>query len=111
MPRYARPVRGKLVEAAIEAFGNRVRVAILRHLREAGPSTRGELSAALGVAAPTIYNHLSGLRDAGVIEPDPPAEEAKSGQRVRWSVKEARVAALYRELGRELGQDPDATSR
>jgi DNA-binding transcriptional ArsR family regulator len=85
MPKYARPAHSESVEAAIEAFGNRVRVAILGALRQHGPATRGELAARIGSAEKTVQTHLRTLEGLGLVSSDPPPESRKSGQRVRYS--------------------------
>ena len=104
MPRYVRPAHDQIVEAAIDAFGNRARVAILSYVREHGPCTRGDIASALSIAPPTISNHLAALEAAGLIHSAPPREHAKSGQWLRYSVAPERVTELYKALGRELGQ-------
>ena len=85
MPKYARPAHSESVEAAIEAFGNRVRVAILGALRQHGRATRGELAARIGSAEKTVQTHLRTLEGLGLVSSDPPPESRKSGQRVRYS--------------------------
>jgi DNA-binding transcriptional ArsR family regulator len=67
MPRYVRPAHDEFVEAAIDAFGNRARVAVLSYVRRQGPCTRGEIAAALSIAPPTTSNHLAALEAAGLI--------------------------------------------
>lgn len=104
MPRYVRPPHDELVEAAIDAFGNRARVAILRHVRENGPCTRADIAIALNMAPPTASNHLSALETAGLIESSPPRSEARSGQWVRYTSVPDRITELYRALGEFLGQ-------
>ena len=103
MPRYVRPDHAALLEAAIEAFGNRVRVHIIGALVDLGPSTRKELADHLGVGhSNTVYHHLQGLEQLGVITSDPLPEQRVSGQRVRYAVNSDRVAELYEVLGDAL---------
>ena len=104
MPRYVRPAHDEVVEAAIDAFGNRARVAILSYVRLHGPCTRGEIATALTIAPPTTSNHLAALETAGLILSAPTRDQAKSGQWVRYSAVPVRIAELYEALGRELGQ-------
>lgn len=85
MPKYARPAHSEPVEAAIEAFGNRVRVAILGALRQHGPATRGELSTRIGAAEKTVQTHLRTLEGLDLVSSEPPPESRKSGQRVHYS--------------------------
>ncbi len=103
MPRYVRPDHAALLEAAIEAFGNRVRVHIIGALVDLGPSTRKELADHLGVGhSNTVYNHLHGLEKIGVVVSDPLPEQRVSGQRVRYSINTDRVSELYEVLGDAL---------
>lgn len=103
MPRYVRPEMESPLEAAIEAFGNRIRVQILGALREHGPATRGEVAAAIGAGhSNTVFHHLRGLEQLGLIEADPPAGGRVSGQRVRYLLIEDKVDALYTVLGQAL---------
>lgn len=85
MPKYARPAHSESVEAAIEAFGNRVRVAILGSLRTDGPGTRGEIAKRLNAVEGTVQMHLRTLEGLGLVSSDPPPESRRSGQRVRYS--------------------------
>ncbi|WP_429860977.1 ArsR/SmtB family transcription factor [Brevibacterium spongiae] len=91
MPKYARPAHSESVEAAIEAFGNRVRVAILGELRQHGPATRGELAARIDSAEKTVQTHLRTLERLGLVRSDPPPETRKSGQRVRYSANSPEI--------------------
>lgn len=94
------PDHAVLLEAAIEAFGNRICVHIIGALIDLGPSTRKELSDHLGVGhSNTVYNHLHGLEKLGAVASDPPPERRVSGQRVRYVVNADRVAKLYEVLG------------
>ena len=85
MPKYARPAHSESVEAAIEAFGNRVRVAILGTLQKDGPGTRGEIAKRIDAVEGTVQMHLRTLETGGFVFSDPPPESRKSGQRVRYS--------------------------
>lgn len=99
MPRLVHPRNGEQVDAAIDAFGNRVRVAILGYLRESGPCTRGELATALDVVPQTVSKHLVGLFDAELIIATPPLSQVVNGARVRYSVAPEIVEDLYQALG------------
>ncbi|MGO3557555.1 ArsR/SmtB family transcription factor [Brevibacterium aurantiacum] len=98
MPKYARPAHTEQVEAAIEAFGNRVRVAIIGALRQHGAATRGELAARIGSAEKTVQTHLRTLEGLDLVSSDPPPESRKSGQRVRYSAKPAAIDASLATL-------------
>lgn len=104
MPRYVRPPHDELVEAAIDAFGNRARVAILKHIRENGPCTRADIATALSITPPTVSNHLAALEETGLIETTPPRGAARSGLWVRYTVVPERITELYVALGEFVGQ-------
>ena len=53
-------------EAALEALGDRTRRQIVHRLR-AGPSSVGELAAALPVSRPAVSQHLTVLRRSGLV--------------------------------------------
>lgn len=53
-------------EAALEALGDRTRRQIVQRLR-AGPSSVGELAAALPVSRPAVSQHLTVLRRSGLV--------------------------------------------
>ena len=96
-------MQGALLEAAIDVFGNRVRVSLLQYLHAHGPATRSEIAEALGVAGPTVYNHLRALADHKVVEPDPPISEDTRGVWTKWQIRDQELFDLYAELGRQYG--------
>ena len=53
-------------EAVLEALGDRTRRQIVHHLR-AGPSSVGELAAAMPVSRPAVSQHLTVLRRSGLV--------------------------------------------
>lgn len=106
VPRLVRVSPDAELETAIDAFGNRVRVGIIRHLREHGPSTRGDIADALGVVTGSMNAHLRSLETAGLIASDPPPTQERSGRRVRYVLVPSRVTELYTALGAELGETP-----
>jgi DNA-binding transcriptional ArsR family regulator len=64
-------VRGNLrfvetYEAVLEALGDRTRRQIVHRLR-AGPSSVGELAAALPISRPAVSQHLTVLRRSGLV--------------------------------------------
>jgi DNA-binding transcriptional ArsR family regulator len=64
-------VRGNLrfvetYEAVLDALGDRTRRQIV-HLLRAGPSSVGELAAALPVSRPAVSQHLTVLRRSGLV--------------------------------------------
>ena len=56
-------------EAVLEALGDRTRRQIVDRLR-AGPSSVGELAAALPVSRPAVSQHLTVLRRSGLVRYD-----------------------------------------
>ncbi|WP_193072772.1 ArsR/SmtB family transcription factor [Brevibacterium sp. FME37] len=98
MPKYARPAHPESVEAAIEAFGNRVRVAILGTLQKDGPGTRGEIAKRIGAVDKTVQVHLRVLEELDLVASDPPPEARKSGQRVRYRPLNANIDMLLQAL-------------
>lgn len=103
MPVFPSTPLGAHTEAAIDILGNRIRVAILGHLQEHGPSQRGEIATALGMVAGTVSNQLTVLLEAGVVTTDPEADQIRPGARVRYVVAPEQVADLYEALGEALG--------
>ena len=56
-------------EAVLDALGDRTRRRIIHRLR-AGPSSVGELAAALPVSRPAVSQHLTVLRRSGLVRYD-----------------------------------------
>ncbi len=106
MPRYARPRGTASLDAAINAFSNFAKVAIIGYLIENGPSTAGEVSVALELEAPTVKRNLYLLTAEGVTVADPTASKDRNGRRVKYAVAEGEVARRYAELGVALGVLP-----
>lgn len=104
MPRYVRPSLSEDVEAAIEVFGNRVRVSIVGYLREYGPAARSQIAYAIGAPPYTTLRHLSALVEAGVVITDPPPDASQRGQWVKYSLVPERITQLYAHLGTAIGE-------
>lgn len=104
MPRYVRPFAEEQVEAAINALSNRVRVAILGHLRTSGGASRSEIEAAIGVAKSTVNFHLAALLELGVISTTPPLSDLVRGQVVQYHIVERRLRELIDVLLGSLGE-------
>jgi predicted transcriptional regulator len=92
------------LEDPIKALGNLVRAGIIGHLREHGPATRGQIVEALGLPTPTIAAALQAMTQAGLLIADPPAGEARRGQRVRYVVDDEVVSRMYLQLGQAIGE-------
>jgi DNA-binding transcriptional ArsR family regulator len=106
MPRVVRPLLAQQVEESIEAFGNRVRVAVLRSLELDGRATRGELAERLQVTSSILQKHLATLEEMGLVYLDPPRSEPE--RRPRWYIVDRKqVAALINALS--TGLQPPAT--
>lgn len=92
------------LEDPIKALGNLVRAGIIGHLRTSGPATRGQIVEALGLPAPTVAAALQAMVQAGLLLADPPASEARRGQRVRYTVDNETVSRMYLQLGQAIGE-------
>jgi len=104
MPRYVRPSAEEQLEAAIDALGNRVRVAIIGHLRASGGASRAEIERAIGVAKSTVNFHLAALLELGVLSATPPLDESARGQVIDYRVDEKRLRELIDVLLASLGE-------
>lgn len=51
-----------------KALGHPARIAILEHLLQANACINGDLVKELGLAQPTISQHLNALKEAGIIQ-------------------------------------------
>ncbi|WP_243313446.1 ArsR/SmtB family transcription factor [Fundidesulfovibrio agrisoli] len=87
----------------MKALSDANRVKIVKMLKRR-PMCVCELQTALGVAQPTVSNHLKVLEDAGLVE------SAKAGQWVNYSLAEGESAyarALLQHLETWLEDDPE----
>lgn len=102
-PRVSMP---RLVDAAIAAFGTRLRVALLRRLSEAGPQTPVELLEHVGLTSrTTVFANLDALESIGVVHADLPPGQ-RQGRVYRYTVDTARLAKLRDALDAYLGLPP-----
>ncbi|HMQ29924.1 MAG TPA: metalloregulator ArsR/SmtB family transcription factor [Chloroflexaceae bacterium] len=76
-------LRGKL----FRGFADPSRLTILEALRD-GERTVGEIVEATGLSQPNVSNHLSCLRECGLVT------SAQQGRYVRYQLSDIRVAAL-----------------
>ena len=96
MPRITQPHDAAWsadVEAAVATFGNRSRNEILRFLTANGPSTRGDIVAAVSASEPSVAKHLTALEDAGVVIVDVEPGR-RHGRSPRYSANAARIKEL-----------------
>ncbi|WP_243439814.1 ArsR/SmtB family transcription factor [Fundidesulfovibrio soli] len=87
----------------MKALSDANRVKIVKMLKRR-PMCVCELQAALGVAQPTVSNHLKVLEDAGLVQ------SAKAGQWVNYSLAEgesAHARTLLTHLDTWLEDDPE----
>jgi DNA-binding transcriptional ArsR family regulator len=101
VPATVRPDLPSDVERAIEAFGNRVRVAVVTSLRKHGPATRTELAARIDVSRSLLQVHMRRLVELDVLHPDPAGTQADHRRRI-YRVDEAEVERLLRALRASL---------
>lgn len=102
MPTYVQPPLPEGVDVAIEAFGNRVRIAILAHLATIqGGRTSGEIADALGLTLRPVQRHLWAMEELGLVIVDQPGGDRR-GKRPRYEINVRRIRALYQDLGRHL---------
>jgi DNA-binding HxlR family transcriptional regulator len=97
VPATVRPNLPAAVERGIDAFGNRVRVAVLQSLRTDGPATRTELAARLRVSRSLLQTHLRRLESLGTIQAQPPGTHPDHRTRV-YTVNTAAVDSLLDAL-------------
>jgi DNA-binding HxlR family transcriptional regulator len=72
VPLTARPDLPGGVDRALDILGTRVRVAVVRSLLTAGPSTRSQLSERIGISMSLLQTHLATLENLGAVELTPP---------------------------------------
>jgi len=104
VPRYARPANSDYAEDPINALGNVMQATIIGFLRKNPGLTRAEIAEAIELPKMTIANGLEKLLDAGLIIADPPREVAVRGQRIRYTVDDARVTEMVMRLEQVLGE-------
>jgi ArsR family transcriptional regulator, arsenate/arsenite/antimonite-responsive transcriptional repressor len=76
-----------------KALGHPARVRLLKHLADAGDCYFGSLTDVLPLAASTISQHVTILKDAGLIE------GASDERRVCYCVNKERLAQLKAAIG------------
>ena len=84
-------------EAVLEALGDRTRRQIVDRLR-AGPSSVGELAAALPVSRPAVSQHLRVLKEAGLVT------DRADGTRRIYQIRPQGVQAIHGYLDQMWGQ-------
>ncbi len=107
MPRTVRPDLPAEVEAAVSAFGNLVKVAVLRSLAIEGAATRSELAQRLGVTTSLLQKHLASLEASGVVGVVPARTEPGIRSR-RYEMNRARVDQLISAITNGILVDPES---
>ncbi len=92
------------LEDPIKALGNLVRAGIIGYLRVHGPASRAEIAAALDIPVPTIAASLRPMVQAGLLTTDPPMDEVRRGQWVKYGVDHEVVSRMYLQLGQAIGE-------
>ena len=59
---------------------------------------------ALEIPVPTVAKSLAALMTSGLLISDPPMNEVRQGQRVRYQVNDATVSDMYLQLGQAIGE-------
>jgi len=85
---------GADLAAMLKALGHPARLALVKHLADHGTCFFGDLSEILPLAPSTISQHVTILKDAGLIE------GSADARRVCYCVKTGRLELLKRLLGR-----------
>lgn len=89
----------------MDAFGSRVRVAVLTALNHHGPSTKAELLRVIGGSDSNLGGHLTALEEVGAIVADPSREDEAGPVTRRFDVDRKRVAALLEGLAGAVAPD------
>lgn len=91
---------------AAKAFAHPARVAIIQYLIKSNACINGDLVQELGLAQPTISQHLRELRDLGIIQ------GSIDGSRIsycinptRWTEVQNQFTELFNQVG--FDQNPD----
>lgn len=88
-----RPDLPSLVDQAIDVFGHRARVAVIRSLGRDGSATRTELSRRLDLSRSLLQAHLRAMEELDVVTTDPPRSEPGRLHR-RYVLNVGRVVRL-----------------
>ena len=93
-PRTAGPaIDAEELARMCKALGHPARVALLKHLADYGDCYFGNLADVLPLAASTISQHVSILKEAGLIE------GSSDAKRVCYCVNHERLAQLKQAIG------------
>jgi predicted ArsR family transcriptional regulator len=71
----------------LDAIADPVRLSIVRHLGQAGPSTLAEIVAGAGVHRNTVRHYVAALEAAGVIEPAEAERPGRGRPRKRYRLR------------------------
>jgi DNA-binding transcriptional ArsR family regulator len=98
MPKYVRPATVETVEAAIETFGNRVRLSIIGYLADHPDADVNSIAKGIDAKPPTVHHHLQKLEDAGVVSGDPADRSRRNGVRTTYRRNDERLRELIQQL-------------
>ena len=90
-------VQNEIANAA-KAFSHPARVAIIQYLLKANACINGDLVNELGLAQPTISQHLRELKDIGIIQ------GTIEGSRVSYCINPVRWAEIKSQFGEIFDQ-------
>ena len=99
------------VEVAVEVFGSKLRVAMLRVLAELGPQTVPDLAERLGVRSRvTVIENLDVLERLLVVRGDPPPGARRGRRDVTYSVDRGQLNLVTEALRAYLDPAGPATT-
>ena len=86
------------IAVAAKAFAHPARVAIIHHLLRANACVNGDLVQELGLAQPTISQHLRELKDIGIIQ------GTIEGSRISYCINPVRWAEIKGQFNEIFNQ-------
>lgn len=87
------------IASVAKAFANPARVAIIQHLLETNSCINGDLVEELGLAQPTVSQHLRELKEIGIVQGT--IEGAKISyciNPVRWAEIKAQFITIFNQF-------------
>lgn len=102
MPNLVRPEQPEGLGRAVDALGNRVKVAAIRSLLIDGPATQTELAERLSVTRSLLQKHLHVLEELGVLKVHPARQEPDTRRRQYTVVRDV-LERLLADLRQGVG--------